>query len=146
MNVFRVSVDGKSIKSKHLEDFVAHETYPFPKIDTSANPPHAGNISLNWNDSTAIGFGITKIAYSFKHGYDYVPTVVATFNFQSSTSSLQRRGTLPLQFGAIGIITMYADDTNIYLAYYSTDISGVTAITPFLMRIRYYVFAERGYR
>lgn len=139
--VFRIALPDKDVHRGKVVEMVLDSRYASPKIDTLASPPHAGLIFLNWTDTTGILGGITKILCSFPHGYNnYVPTVVGLY--QSITGG---GNTLPLQIGAIGMLTIDADQTNINLKYFSIDpFNPATAITPFILIIKFYVMAEHG--
>ena len=144
MNIFKLALPGKDAKDARLSDTIVDSKYPNPKVSTIAQPPHAGIISVNWHSSIALASGTVKVIYSFKHGYDYIPTVIAVYDFDNG-SNIQT-GLLPFQYGALGLITIDADDTNINLKYISFDTSAPsTAISPFIMKVRFYVFVERGY-
>lgn len=144
MSTFRIALPGNDVHTARIQDLAIDRRYPNPKIYTKANPPHTGIIFLNWASSIGINFQTTKILHPFKHNYNYIPTVFASYKFDNGSQVL--RGTLPFQYGALGIITMDADDTNINLKYYSTDAAiPATTIPPFTMQIRFYVMAESGY-
>lgn len=141
--VFRVAREGEDALRGKVDKMVLDSRYPVPKIDTQADPPHAGIIFLNWNDTTGVDNDITKLLFSFPHKYNKMPTVFGTYAFDNGSTRL--KGTLPFQFGALGMIFMDSDDVNINLKYYSFDFSiPATAILPFLMQIKFYVMAEHG--
>lgn len=143
-NVFRIALPGKDVKEARVWETAVDNLYPNPKIDTAPTPPHAGIINLNWTRTAAVTNNTTVLIHSFPHGYNHVPTVFASYSFSNATVTTPIKGTLPFQLGAIAIITIDADATNINLKYYSTD-AGATAINPFTMQIRYYVMAEKGF-
>lgn len=144
MSTFRIALPGNDVHTARIQDLAIDRRYPNPKIYTKANPPHTGIIFLNWASSIGVNFQTTKILHSFKHNYNYIPTVFASYKFDNGSQIL--RGTLPFQYGALGVITMDADDTNINLKYYSIDGAiPATTIPPFTMQIRFYVMAESGY-
>lgn len=140
--VFRIALPDKNAERGKPDEMAVDSRYSNPKIDTQANPPHAGTIRLTWNDTTPIGNGTTKLLYSFAHQYGYVPTVIASYRFDNGINVL--KGTLPFQLGAFGVLTIDADEKNVNLKYYSVDTSGDPTPT-FAMQIHYYVMAERGY-
>ncbi len=142
MNIFKLSLPNNDVKRARIQDVVLDSTYPNPKINTKADPPHAGTISLNWVDTTGVPYATTKLLYSFAHGYNKMPTVFASYKYD--TGLVVRRGTLPFQLGALGMISIDADAKNINLKYYSFDIFD-TPIPPFIMQIRFYVMVEHGY-
>lgn len=140
---FVVAREGFDADTARVWETVVNDLYPNPKIDTTANPAHAGIIFLDWRNTTGILGGITRILDSFPHNYGYTPSVFASYGFDNGT--LRSGGTLPLQIGALGVIFIDADETNINLKYYSTDTAGpATPIPAFLLQARYYVMAERG--
>jgi hypothetical protein len=140
---FRVALPGQDAIRGRLQDMVLDARYPSPKIDVTARPPHAGIISIYWNDTTAIANDTTRLIYPFSHGYNYTPTAFASYRFDSGSSII--RGTLPFQYGSIGMITIDTDRENVNLKYHSTDLASVTPIPAFIMQVRFYVMAERGY-
>lgn len=141
MRVFKMS-SGVDINRAGVQDLVVDSEHGSPKIYTLARPPHTGDIFVNWQTTTPIPLGTTKIIYSFPHNFTYTPTVFASYRSDDGVN--QRAGTLPLQFGAIGMITIDADATNINLKYFSFDISGTGNIGPFTLQVRFYVMVERG--
>lgn len=141
--VFRVARENEDVLRGRIEKMVLDSRYAVPKIDTKADPPHAGIIFLNWADTTGVNFDTIKLLTSFPHGYNKMPTVFGSYTFDNGSS--RQKGTLPFQFGALGMIILDADDVNINLKYYSFDPSiPATAIIPFLMQIKFYVMAEHG--
>lgn len=141
MNKFTLVVPGADVRNPNLSDIIVSDLYANPKISTVANPEHAGTIFLNWQSSLTIPDGTTKLLDFFPHGFDYTPTVIATYKFDNGFG--KNEGTLPFQLGGLGVIVMDADAVNINLKYQSLD-PGVTTIPPFTMSIRYYVLVERG--
>lgn len=143
MSIFKISLPGTDVKNARIQDLVLSSLYPNPKIDTTASPPHAGIIFLNWQ---AVGLSqannTTKLIYSFSHGYDYIPTAFAAYKFDNG--SLVTDGVLPFQYGNLGEITIDTDPTNVNIKYQSIDLASTTVIPPFLMQIRFYVMADRG--
>lgn len=141
MSIFRVGLPDKDVHRGKANEMAVDNRYPNPKIDTAASPPHAGIIFLNWNDITPIALGITKVIYSFPHRYNKCPTMIASYSFDNGTQRI--KGMLPLQIGAIGILTVDTDETNANLKYFSTDISS-TSIPAFTAQISFYLMAEHG--
>jgi hypothetical protein len=80
--------------------------------------------------------------YSFPHNYGYIPTVIGTSEFDNGVQ--QVKGMLPVQIGAMGMVILDSDTTNVNLKYFSFDF-GATPIPPFTLKIRFYVMAERGH-
>lgn len=142
MNVVRIALPGADIIRGKVEEMVLDSVYPSPKIDTTASPMHVGTIYLNWDSTASVAYDTIKLLYSFPHNYDYIPSVFAAYRFDNGSNILQ--GTLPFQNGALGMITIDADEKNINLKYYSFDLFS-SAIIPFNMQIRFYVMAEEGY-
>lgn len=142
MRTFRLVKPGARVRNARITDIIASTNYPAPKIWTKANPAHAGTIFVNWQSSLIIPFGTVKLMDSLPHGLPYVPSVFATFKFDNG--SIRREGTLPFQDAALGMITIDADIVNINLKFYSTDISGITAVPAFTLTARYYVVVEPG--
>lgn len=144
MNVFRVALPNTDVARGKAVEMVLDNRYPNPKIDTLASPPHIGTIFLNWTNTSGIADGVTELVYSFAHGYNSIPTAFASYKFFNGTSTI--KGTLPFQYGALGVLTIDTDDTNVNIKYYSIDgtIPAVT-IPAFTMQIRFYVMAEQGY-
>jgi len=140
-DVFKVSLPGKSVDTTKITDLVTSNLYPNPKVDTLASPPHVGTIFLNWTDTVGPADFTTRLIYSFPHNYNTIPTVIASYKYDDGTIL---RGVLGFQLGAIGMIVMDADDKNINLKFYSFNFLG-NPITPFIMQIRFYVFAEHGF-
>lgn len=141
--VLRIALPNKDVENGHIGEMVLDSRYPNPKIDTLANPPHAGTIFLDWNDTTGLPDGTIKLIDSFPHNYTKLPTVFASYKFDNGSNIL--KGVLPFQNGSLGVLVIDSDDKNINLKYYSTDQgSPATAITPFIMQLRFYVMAEHG--
>lgn len=141
--VFKITLPNNDVRTSDLKDEVLNSLAPSPKINTQASPPHVGIIFLNWaSSSLVIPRGTTQVLYSFPHGYNYVPTAIAVFAFDNGVNP--QNGTLPFQYGALGIITIDTDALNVNLKYFSIDL-GSTIIPPFTMQVRFYVMAERGY-
>lgn len=141
-DVFRVALPGVDVRKAQPQDLIVSSEYPNPKIYTLANPPHAGIVFLNWNTTTGIAQGITKLIYPFPHSFTYTPTVFASYQ---TTNFGGQGGTLPFQVGALGVLTIDADAKNINLKYFSVDPSVTPASIPqFTMQIKYYVMVERG--
>lgn len=140
--VIKVALPGFNTNTG-VGNLVTDSVHPNPKIYTFASPPHAGTIFLAWS---TVGLtqanGTTKLIYSFAHHLDYVPTVFASHDFTNGV--IERRGTLPFQYGALGMITIDADATNINVKYFSLDLADTTPIPVFNMTIRYYVMVEPG--
>lgn len=139
---FSLVKEGADVNHPRLTDFIISQDYPNPKIYTQGSPSHAGNIFVNWQSSIFITQGSVRLIDSFAHGFAYVPSAFATFKFDNG--STKREGTLPFQYGAIGMITIDADATNVNIKYLSTDLAGITIIPAFTMQIRYYLMVERG--
>lgn len=141
-DVYRMALPGFDVHRGKVEQMVADNRYPSPKIDTQATPPHAGIIFVNWTDTSIIANNTTKLIYSFPHRYNQVPTVIASYKWDNGT--IIQRGILPFQLGAIGMIIIDADLKNINLKYYSFDFLSIN-VPVFTMQVRFYVFAEAGY-
>lgn len=142
MSIIKLSLPGIDVKSSRLSDEVIDSRYANPKIDTEATPPHTGIVFLAWNTTGLIyPIGTNRILYSFSHGYSYIPTAFAAYSFDSGATRV--KGTLPFQLGALGIITIDTDATNVNIKYHSVDVTA-TAVPAFTMQIRFYVMAERG--
>ena len=141
---FTLVKPGFNVHRPHPADIILSDLYPTPKINTKAKIPHAGVIFLNWASGAGrLGSPTPYIFDSFEHGFDYIPTVFATYKYNDATRIVE--GTLPFQFGALGLFAMSADKTNINLEYYSYDVMDpATAIDPFTLQIRYYVMVEHG--
>lgn len=142
MNVFKVALPNQDVKHARVQDLALDSLHPNPKISTVVSPLHTGIIFLNWVDTSARAYGSTLNIYYFSHGYDYVPTVFASYKFDNGSTI--RKGMLPFSYGALGMIIIDADIKNINLKYYSLDLSGASAIPAFVMQIRFYVMSERG--
>lgn len=142
MSTFKLVLPDKTVDSDNPLDLVVSSAHPSPKIDTRANPPHIGIIDLNWQ-TTGLSFAndTIKELYQFEHNLGYVPAVFATYEFDNGT--VRRGGTLPLQFGALGMFVLESDRTHVKFRYYSFDLGG-TPINPFTMQTRYYVLAQNG--
>lgn len=140
MNKVILVKDG-NVDNPDISNIIIDTAYPNPKIYTKANPPHAGIISVNWQSAISISQGTTRILDYFPHNLGYIPTVFGTFKFD--TGLVIREGTLPFQYGGIGMIFIDADLDNINLKYHSTDI-GAVVIPSFIMQVRYYVMVEAG--
>ena len=138
---FSIALPGKDVYRGKVTDMVIDSRYPNPKIDTLGKPPHAGVIFLNWASSIAVPETTIRLIYSFPHNYNFIPTVMASYDFDNGSARL--KGTLPFQYGGLGIITIDADEKNINLKYYSTDFAA-TVVPPFTMQVRFYVMAEQG--
>lgn len=138
---FILSKAGNAAQAR-LKDIIVSSKYSSPKIYTLGNPPHAGNIFINWSSSLAKAYGTTTLIDSFPHGFQYVPSVFATFNFQNSSNQLD--GMMPFSYGAIGVITIDTDATNVNVKYFSTDLANTTVIPTFNMVIRYYLMVDPG--
>lgn len=144
MTEFRLALPGTDVHRGRPQDMVLDSRLDSPKIDTTASPPHAALIFLNWNRTAGIPDDTTLLLYSFPHNYNQIPIVIAAYKFDNGSNVL--KGVLPFQLGGQGIITMDADEENINLKYYSIDGNvSPTDILPFIMQLRYYVMAEAGY-
>jgi hypothetical protein len=139
--MFRIALPDKDVRRGKITDMVIDDRYPSPKIDTLAQPPHAGIINVNWNDTTTIPSGTVKLIHSFPHPYATAPTAFASYAFDNGLRRI--KGTLPMSLGVIGILTIDTDDENVNLKYFSTD-SGGSPIPAFTAQIRFYVMAEPG--
>lgn len=146
MNNFKITLPGNSVHNSSLKEEVLDGLYANPKIDTRPTPPHAAIINLTWNDTTSFLWPTIKTAYSFPHGYNYIPSVIGVFSY-SSVLIPSEKGVLPFQPGDQDYtIIIDADLTNINIKLFNADnIPPANNINPFTMKIRYYVFAERGY-
>lgn len=142
MNIFKIVLPNNDVKSAALQDTVVDSIYPNPKIDTAATPPHTGIININWaSNGVVIPSATSKVLYSFPHGYNYAPLVIGAYRFDNGTRILQ--GVMPFFFGNIGLVLLDSDAKNVNVKYFSTD---DTAVIPnFIIQIRFYVTAERGY-
>lgn len=138
---FSIALPGKDVYRGKVTDMVIDSRYPSPKIDTTAKPPHAGIVFVNWSSSISLASGDSRLIYSFPHNYNNIPTVMASYEFDNGSARL--KGTLPFQYGGLGIITIDADNKNINIKYYSTDFAA-TVIPAFTMKIRFYVMSEQG--
>lgn len=144
MTTFRVALPGNDLNRGKAVEMAVDARYANPKIDTQSNPPHAGILYLNWSSTAGIAAGTLRTIYSFPHGYNSIPTAFATYKFDNGANIL--KGTLPFQFGALGVIIIDTDDKNVNIKYVSTDQTpSPLAIGPFTMQIRFYVMAEHGY-
>lgn len=143
--VFRLAQPGFDVLRGKIGRMILDNNYAVPKIDTQANPPHAGIIFLNWADKpSGLADGTIQILDSFPHYYNKMPTVMGNYKFDNGGTILG--GMLPFQLGALGIIVLDADDVNINLKYYSIDTAFPSIDIPaFLMQIRFYVMADHGY-
>lgn len=142
MSRFRLAQPGFSIYSSKPEQMVLDNLLDSPKVDTAPDPPHAGVIHLNWQDTTPVPNDTTKDLWSFPHHFKQTPIVVASYQFDNGF--VTPKGTLPFQNGALGMILMDADDQNVHLKYYSFDLFS-SLVGPFTMQIRFNVMAEPGY-
>jgi hypothetical protein len=142
MNIFKISLPGQDVRGARLNEEVVDSIYPSPKVSTIASPPHAGIIHLNWSSSIILPNPTVKNLYSFAHGYNQIPSTLAVFSFDNGTT--KTNGILPFNYGALGLILIDADSTNVNLKYISFDLAS-TVIPVFIMQVRFYVFAERGY-
>lgn len=142
MTRFAIAQPGSDAADPSVLHKVVDSLYPSPKINTKANPPHAGLIDLNWASSISVPNQTTKLLYQIPHGYNYIPGAFAGFSFDNGTTRIS--GTLPFSLGGIGLIILDADPTYVNLKYYSTDLASTTLIPPFTMLIRFYITADRG--
>lgn len=138
---FRVALPGEDVYRGKITGLALDRRYSNPKIDTTAQPPHAGIVFLNWADTSAITFGTVKTVYSFRHGCRRCPAVFASYTFDNGVQ--RPKGTLPIFMGALGVLTIDADDTSVSLKYFSTDL-GATPIPAFTAQIRFYVMTDSG--
>lgn len=135
-----IAQPGFDADTARVWESVVHSLYPNPKIDTLPNPAHTGIIFVDWRRATGVDGGETILIDSFPHGYNYTPTVFATYLFNDDSA-----GTLPFQVGALGMLTIDSDEKNINVKYHSIDfIFPTTPVEAFTMRLRYYVMAEHG--
>lgn len=146
MNIFKIVLPGSKVDNSRVAEDIVNSAYPNPKVDTTASPPHAGIIFLNWaSTGITMASGTSRLLYSFPHNYNYAPGVFGVCAFDAGSGV--KHGPTPFFIGAIGVIVLESDRNNVNLKYFSSDIGGpLTAISPFTMRVRYYVFAERGYQ
>lgn len=144
MNIFKIALPGFNFRDSKPNEEAVDSLYPSPKVSTIARPPHVGIIFLNWQTSGIVmNFNTNRILYSFAHGYNYIPTAFSVCQFDNG--SVKVNGTLPFAIGAIGGIVVDTDSINVNFRYKSSDLSNATPIPPFTMRLRFYVFAERGH-
>lgn len=153
MNVFKIALPGKDINRASLQEEVLDSTYPSPKINSFANPPHAGIVKIHntMNSSPLPAFGVTNTLYSFPHGYDYVPTVFGNYiiyNKPDTNPNDSFAGQLPEVFvnassELLILLTIEADLNNISINMLGLKVAPST-IAPYIFYIRYYVMAERG--
>jgi len=142
-DVFRIALPNSDVHRGKVDTMTLDSRYPNPKIDTLASPPHTGIVSIEWiTTGIVVNGGITKLIYSFPHKYNSIPTVFASYKFDNFSNVIS--GTLPFQYGAIGLIIIDSDIKNINIKYYSFDIFNSTVIPPFVMQVRFYVMAEHG--
>lgn len=142
MDIFKIALPGSNVHQANLGEEVLDSRYPSPKISMTASLPHAGIIFLNWATTGIIIPKFTvRLLYSFPHGYNHIPTVFQTYTYDNGTRVLH--GMFRASLG-LGIMLMDTDDTNVNLKYISGDL-GSNPIPPFIMKIRFYVMAERGY-
>lgn len=141
---FKIALPGSDVSSASLKELILDSTYPSLKVDTLANPVHAGIISVDWKTTgLVIPANTTKILYQFQHNYDYIPTVIGTYAYDAGLTKSEGLLPLLLEGGtATAVLTIDSDKTYINLKYYSGD--GSNSISPFLLKVRFYVFAERG--
>lgn len=148
MSKIVIGLPDQDAKQASLDQQVINSLYPSPKINAEVFPPHAGLIDLSWSETTEAPLrGSVRTLYSFPHGYNYVPTVLSNFILDFLDGSPPFASMLPLLIGIGGdssvLILMDADLININLKvlglFATTTIPG-----PFKMKIRFYVFAERG--
>lgn len=139
MSVFKLALPGFNAKDARLDQEVLDSAYPSPKINTVPTPPHAGLIYLNWQSTIVVPLNSVKLLYSFPHGYNYIPTAFATYAYDDGTTRVN--GVL-LYSNNYGTLVLDTDSTNVNLKWISGD--GTNPVPPFIMHIRYYVFAERG--
>lgn len=144
MSKFKISIPGVSVQDAKPSEETVDSTYPSPKVNTLATPPHAGIIFVDWSSSTQTqALGTTRVLYKIPHGYNYIPTVFGNYIFDNGTRKI--RGMLPFQYGSLGMIILDTDKTNANLKYISLDLANTTPITPFLITVRFYIMAERGH-
>lgn len=143
MNIFKISLPGFDAKQTKLDEEAVDSIYPSPKVNVLAKPIHAGIFRLTWQ-STGLAFasGTTRLLSSFPHNYNYIPSVIGVYRYDNGSRVIN--GIMPLFIGAQGTVVLDADRNNINLKYFSYDISGSSAVLPFLLNVRFYVFAERG--
>lgn len=139
LSFFKISLPGFDVHNSRISEEVVDSLYPNPKIDATANPKHAGIVYVNWTSTASITANSTRVIYTFPHGYNYVPSVFGTYHFDNGTNRVN--GVMPLQIGAIGMLVLDADATNINLKYFAINTSVVLAFTA---QVRFYVFVERG--
>lgn len=144
MSIFKISLPGVDVHNSRIDQDVLNSLYPNPKINVLAQPPHAGVIFVDWVSTTiTVPSGSPKTIYSFPHGYNYIPTALGTFDFDDGT--VKGKGVLPLTVTigtVVSQIEIETDSKNVNVKIY-TDGSG--AVPAFKIKIRFYVFAERGY-
>lgn len=137
-----VSLPDNSVEDVGLDKKTLDSLYPNPKIDTRVIPPHAGVININWiSTGVLVADGTDKVLYSFPHGYDYIPTVLACFSLQDASGTLS--GILPFAT-AFSVVLIDADATFIRIRLYALQTGGLP-LEPFNIQVRFYVMAERGY-
>lgn len=144
MNIFKIALPGFSYRDAKPNEEAVDSLYSSPKVNTLAQPSHVGILSINWQTSGIVmPFSTNRIIYSFPHGYSYIPVAFAVCQFDNG--SVRVNGTLPFGIGALGEVIIDTDATNVNFRYLSSDLSNATPIPPFLLRARFYVFAERGH-
>lgn len=147
MNSLKIALPNtKDVQDDRVEDLAISSQYPSPKIDTKANPPHAGIIFINWvSAGILVSRDTPRILYSFPHSYNYAPLAFASYEFTDGT--VRSRGVLPftctVAVGAHAEVTIESDKTNVYIKHVPL-FTPAAAQQPFNIKIRFYVFAERG--
>lgn len=140
MSQFKLSLT--DIDSTKPSDYSVNRLYPNPKIALDRTPAHIGILNIDVVSGPSYANGSITTWYSFKHGYDYRPTVVGVF--VAGTEGFSDGGILPYSgFGGLGQMFMDADEKNVYVKWESFDASATPLGTQHL-RIRYYIFAEEA--
>lgn len=142
-NVFILAKPGYSAQDARIDEAVVHSDYSYPKADITRRPEHIGIVDINWATSgIVVPFLEIRTLFSKPHGYTGIPTVVAAYQIERLTE--RSAGMMGIQMGALGFLGVDADEKNVNVKYISFDVTSATAITPFRIFIRYYIFAERG--
>lgn len=143
MRKFRVALPGFNADRARSNELSVSDELPNPKIKLGEDPSHTAILFLDIASGPVYANGSITTWYSFKHGYDYIPTVMGVYVGSSSSSDIG--GLLPFPVGALGEIFIDADETNINLRFASYDVTSAIPLPEILMRIRYFVMAEFGH-
>lgn len=134
----KLSLEHEDVQKAKLDQLVFDPKYPLWKCDVRANPKHYGLLKI----TASIPAGQRKTVFSMRHGYDYVPSFIAMWNYPAGTG-----GATPQTFGIgnieINLVTLFKPTMTDSLFTIELDnTANGSAANNLYAEIRYYIFAD----